>query len=70
MEQLFEKNNFYDFAGEKVSVVEIFEKYPELMEEYDIQEANELHNLMRKNADKLLSYHVVMKRMPFIEVKS
>lgn len=69
LEQLFEKMHLEDFTGNKQSTKVLFDWYPELMEEYDIRDENELHNLMKKNEGKLSGYHVVMGRMPYFTVE-
>lgn len=56
------------YDGLEISTLKLFNAYPELMEEYNIMDEYELHNLMKKNEEKLQSYNITLGRMPFLSV--
>lgn len=59
--------DFEQFANKKFSTLKLFKDYPEIMQEYDIRDEYELHNLLRKiwpSDDQRISF----QRMPTIEI--
>ena len=66
-DNLLEKINLLQYDGLEISTLKIFRENPELMEQYDIHDEYELHNLLRKISDKL-DNKIKFTRMPTIEV--
>ena len=66
-DNLLEKINILQYDGLEISTLKIFRENPELMEQYDIHDEYELHNLLRKISDKL-DNKIKFTRMPTIEV--
>lgn len=60
-------NQYHDV---EYSSLKFFRAYPELMEEYDIHDEYELHNLLKKICDKETYPNIEFKRMPNIEFGS
>lgn len=65
---LFTELNLMAYDGLDISTLKLFNTYPELMEEYNIMDEYELHNLMKKNEEKLQPYNITLGRMPFLSV--
>lgn len=66
IQALFDELEFKMYEGLEISTLKLFKTHQELMNEYDIWDEYELHNLMKKNEEKLESYGVSLGRMPFI----
>ncbi|MBQ5330260.1 MAG: hypothetical protein J6F31_03285 [Oscillospiraceae bacterium] len=49
------------------SALKFFNKYPEVMERYDIRDEYELHNLLRKIYEKKGNTYIKFNKMPMIE---
>lgn len=64
---LFLELNFESYVGLEISTLKLFNENKKIMEEFDIRDEYELHNLMKKNQDKLLPF-IHLERMPFISV--
>lgn len=64
---LFAELQLEAYQGLEISTAKLFNTHRELMEEYDIMDEYELHNLMKKNEDKL-PYPVTLGRMPLISI--
>ena len=65
---LLEKINLLQYDGLEISTLKIFRENPELMEQYDIHDEYELHNLLKKISDKL-DDKIKFIRMPTIEIR-
>lgn len=68
LDTLFAELDLMAYDGLDISTLKLFNTYPELMEEYNIMDEYELHNLMKKNEDKLQAYNITLGRMPFLSV--
>ena len=66
-DNFLEKINLSQYDGLEISTLKIFRENPELMEQYDIHDEYELHNLLKKISDKL-DNKIKFTRMPTIEV--
>lgn len=65
---LFNELEFYVYKDLEISTLKLFRLHRELMKEYDIRDEYELHNLMKKNEEKLKSYDVNLGRMPLLSI--
>ena len=64
---LLEGLKFDQYKNLEFSSLKFFQSYPKLMEEYDLRDEYELHNLLRKLYSKLENSDIVFSRMPMIE---
>lgn len=64
-DEFLEDIHFSDLNDVEVSTKLFLDEYPDVMEEYDIQDEYELHNLLRKN---LKDDRVKFSRMPMIGI--
>lgn len=64
---LFAELQLEAYQGLEISTAKLFNTHRELMEEYDIMDEYELHNLMKKNEDKL-PFPITLGRMPLISI--
>ena len=55
------------YENVEYSTLKFFRSNPELMEDYDIRDEYELHNLLRKIYTKINNPNIVFSRMPIIE---
>ena len=63
---LLEGMNFEQYSDVEYSTLKFFRSHPELMEEYDIRDEYELHNLLKKlNANNSIA-NITISRMPII----
>ena len=58
-----ELDNYNDM---EISTLKLFRDYPNVMDQYDIRDEYELHNLIRKKRNDIENYNVNVTRMPFI----
>ncbi len=64
---LIDSIDFDQFENTEISTLKLFRDHPEIMQEYDIRDEYELHNLLRKiwpEDDHRITFH----RMPTIEI--
>lgn len=61
------KLEFSHFMNQEISARKILDAYPILLNEIDIYDEYELHNLLKRHSDSLPRY-VKLSRMPFIEI--
>lgn len=66
IQALFDELEFKMYEGLEISTLKLFKTHQELMNEYGIWDEYELHNLMKKNEEKLEPYGVSLGRMPLI----
>ena len=66
-DDLLKNINLMQYDGLEISTLKLFRENPALMEEYDIQDEYELHNLLKKIWDKS-DTKVNFKRMPTVEI--
>lgn len=52
-DDLSDSLHFHDYMDSVMSSDFFFKKYPKVMKKYDIRDCYELHNILKKNADKL-----------------
>lgn len=68
-DSLFKQINFSRYSNKLISAKVIFDKYKELMDEYDIKNENELHNIIRKYQSMIPNdLGLSLKKMPTIEI--
>lgn len=68
LQTLFDELEFDVYKDLEISALKLFMSHRELMKEYGIWDEYELHNLMKKNEEKLKPYDVSLGRMPFLSV--
>ncbi|MBQ8246899.1 MAG: hypothetical protein IJZ42_07180 [Lachnospiraceae bacterium] len=68
LDELFSKLDLIAYEGLEISTLKLFNTYPELMDEYNIMDEYELHNLMKKNEEKLQPFKITLGRMPFLSI--
>lgn len=66
-EELFLTLDLEQFDGVELSTLKLFRDYPDLMQQYDIQDEYELHNLLKKVWPKERK-GITFKKMPTIEI--
>ncbi len=64
MAELFETLNLEQYVDVEYSTLKFIRMYPELMQEFDIRDEYELHNLLKKNCNKENYPHITFNRMP------
>ena len=64
---LFDNLNLEQYTDVEYSSLKLFRSYPELMEEYDLRDEYELHNLLKKLYAKKGNDSIKFPRMPMIE---
>lgn len=65
-DKFFEELKLDRYKNLEISTLRIFNDNLEIMQEYDIHDEYELHNLFKKRGDRLEQYDVNLGRMPFI----
>lgn len=65
-DKFFEELKLDRYKNLEISTLRIFNDNLELMQEYDIHDEYELHNLFKKRGDRLEQYDISLRRMPFI----
>ena len=68
LDDLFASLHLELYKDMEISTLKLVASNPELMEEYNISDEYELHNLMKKNEDKLERYNVTLGRMPLLSI--
>lgn len=63
--EFLEKINFSDYIDKEISTEVFIRQYPEVMEEYDIRNEYELHNILKKREDEV-PYKIEILKMPNI----
>ena len=64
---LLDRLHLEQYTDVEYSTLKFFSSYPELMEEYDLRDEYELHNLLKKLYVKRNSTNISFSRMPIIE---
>jgi len=64
---LLEGLHLEQYTDVEYSTLKFFRSHPELMEEYDLRDEYELHNLLRKLYMKKVNTNITFSRMPIIE---
>lgn len=67
-EELFSTIDLESFENVEISTLKLFRNYPELMQQYDIRDKYELHNLLKKLFGKNTNSKIKFPRMPTIEI--
>ena len=62
--ELYEALSLEDYENTEVTTLKFMDDYPELMRKYDIRDQYELHNLIRKTADRSLYHDLDFQRQP------
>ena len=65
--ELLETLNLRGYHDTEVSTRKFMRQYPELMERYDIRDAYELHNLLRKISDRYTLNFINFSRQPILQ---
>lgn len=66
--ELLNKVNITQYQGFEISTYKIFADFPEVMQQYDIRDEYELHNIFRKNTKVINEFGISIGRMPMIVV--
>jgi hypothetical protein len=64
---LLKELNLEQYVDVEYSALKFFRSYPELMDEYDLRDEYELHNLLKKLYAKTNHSNIKFSRMPIIE---
>lgn len=65
---LLESIDIGRYEDTEISTLKLVRDWPEVMEQYDIRDEYELHNLIRKKIDEVENYNISVMRMPFITI--
>ena len=65
--ELIDAIGIREYRNTEVSTLKFIRDYPEIMEEYDIRDKDELHNLLRKINDSVSLNEVEFGKMPIIK---
>lgn len=57
-----------NYENMEISTLKLFREYPDIMDQYDIRDEYELHNLIRKKHHEIENYQINVLRMPFIRI--
>lgn len=68
VQSLFSEVDFERYDGLEISTLKLFALNRELMDEYNIKDEYELHNLMKKCEQLLPKIGIQLSRMPFITI--
>jgi|GEM_PF-1163008 len=68
VKRLFRELGLENYIGYEISTLKIFLTNKALMEEFNIQDEYELHNLMKKRENELPDIGISLGRMPFIAI--
>ncbi len=66
-EELYDTLGLEEYENTEVSTLKFMDEYPELMRKYDIRDQYELHNLIRKTADRYCRHDMDLRRQPMLE---
>lgn len=66
--ELLEKINIRQYKNMELSTLKIFIDNQEYLEQMDVQDEYELHNLLRKKQANITDYDIEIGRMPFITI--
>ena len=58
------------YADTEISTLKLIRDWPDVMEQFDIRDEYELHNLIRKRLSDIEHYDISVTRMPFITIGS
>lgn len=56
------------YMDTEISTLKLIRDWPEVMEQYDIRDEYELHNLIRKKINEIENYSISVTRMPLITI--
>ncbi len=65
-EELFQRINWKQYQNVEISTYKIFCDYPEVMQDYDIKDEYEFHNIIKKLPTSLVGENVTISRMPYL----
>lgn len=65
---LFEGVNLLSYKNVEISTKKLFDENPDLMEDYDIRDEYELHNLLKKICVEDKYSHIIFRRMPHLHI--
>jgi len=65
--KLISKLKLQKYKNVEISSIKIFKDNEKLMEEYDIRDEYELHNILKKSPEKTININMELKRMPIIQ---
>lgn len=68
MESLVKTLDFGRYDGTEISTLKIFVDNADYLEELDIRDEYELHNILRKKSAYLSPWNVTIARMPFVSI--
>ncbi len=68
IERLLDSVNILRYQDMEISTLKLMRDWPDVMEQYDIRDEYELHNLIRKRINDIKKYSISVTRMPFITV--
>lgn len=66
--ELLEEIDLDSFKNIQISTLKFFNKYPLLMEKYNINDEYELHKILKKIYDENPNERITFKRMPIIQI--
>jgi len=66
-QKIIEALNLTEFENVEYSTLKFFNEFPEIMDEWDLRDEYELHNLMKKMFQDNTELNISMARMPNIE---
>lgn len=67
---LFKEMDMASYNDTEISTLKLVRDHPEVMENYDIRDEYELHNLIRKKHDEIEGIKISLTRMPSIRLGS
>lgn len=65
---LLDSVNILRYQDMEISTLKLMRDWPDVMEQYDIRDEYELHNLIRKRINNIKKYSISVTRMPFITI--
>ncbi len=65
---LLESVKILRYNNMEISTLKLFRENPEVMEDYDIRDEYELHNLIRKKSDEIQGVSLCVSRMPLMTI--
>ena len=66
--ELLESIEIGKYENIEISTLKLIRDWPDVMEQYDIRDEYELHNLIRKKIGEIENYPISVTRMPFITI--
>lgn len=68
LDSLFEAIDIHRYQNMEISTLKLMRDWQDVMEQYDIRDEYELHNLIRKRIADAAKYEISVTRMPFITI--